>query len=202
MKRTARTYRSTTERQLELLGVAARLIAEKGLAAATIPDIAAAAGLSVGAVYRHFKSKSTLVAALVETDAARLREAIGKAASDAADPIAALHAWADVQLADLADPVELGLRAEIIALATHDAAIRPSVVRHAEELEKRLRLLIVPAAETGSLADADPHAAVELIASLMDGILVRGAVVGRISPDAAKLVRAALAAVTGRKQAR
>jgi AcrR family transcriptional regulator len=194
MAKTTRTYKSTSERQEELLHVAARLIAEKGLVATTIPDIAASAGLSVGAVYRHFESKAALLAALVAADAARLLAKVKKAVANCAHPADALGTWSQAQLADLADPVELGLRAEIVALAAHDPAIRESVCRHGTAVEGQLRDLLATAAKPGSLFKSDPDAAVELIATVIDGIQVRGAIVGRIVPRAAKLVEIAIAA--------
>jgi AcrR family transcriptional regulator len=194
MKKTSRPYKSTSERQVELLHVAAQLIAEKGLVATTIPDIAARVGLSVGAVYRHFESKAALLAALIEADAARLLAKVRKAAANRAHPKDALRAWSAAQLADLADPVELGLRAEIVALSAHDPAIRESVCRHGTAVEGQLRDLLAAAAKPGSFFKSDPDAAVELIATVIDGIQVRGAIVGRIVPRAAKLVEIAIAA--------
>ncbi len=194
MKETARTYRSTAERQEELVLVAARLIAEKGIVATTIPDIAASAGLSVGAVYRHFESKAALLAALVEADAARLLAKTKKAVANCAQPADALRAWSQAQLDDLAEPIELGLRAEIVALAAHDPAIRESVCRHGDAVEGQLRDLLAAAAKPGSLFESDPDAAVELVATVIDGIQVRGATVGRIAPRAARLVEIALEA--------
>ncbi len=194
MKKTPRPYKTTSERQLELLHVAAQLIAEKGLVATTIPDIAARAGLSVGAVYRHFESKAALLAALVAADAARLLAKVKKATENCVNPKDALHAWSQAQLDDLADPIELGLRAEIVALAAHDPAIRESVCRHGDAVEGQLRDLLAAAAKPGSLFESDPDAAVELVATVIDGIQVRGATVGRIAPRAARLVEIAVEA--------
>jgi AcrR family transcriptional regulator len=202
MKKTPRPYKTTSERQLELLHVAAQLIAQKGIVATTIPDIAARTGLSVGAVYRHFESKAALLAALVAADAARLLAKVKKATENCAHPIDALHAWSQAQLADLADPIELGLRAEIVALAAHDSAIRESVCRHGEAVEGQLRDLLAAAAKPGSLFKSDPDAAVEMIATVIDGIQVRGAIVGGIVPCAARLVEIALEAAIERPAAR
>jgi AcrR family transcriptional regulator len=46
-----------------LLTAAIAVIEEKGLAAVTIPDVAAAAGLSTGSVYRRFADKDALIRA-------------------------------------------------------------------------------------------------------------------------------------------
>jgi len=49
------------QRREQLLGVAARLFAERGFARTTTREIARAAGVSEGAIYRHFRSKEELL---------------------------------------------------------------------------------------------------------------------------------------------
>lgn len=54
------------ERHDQILAAALRVFAQKGLAAAKISDIAAAAGLSHGLVYHYFRSKDEIFTKLVE----------------------------------------------------------------------------------------------------------------------------------------
>lgn len=49
----------------------ARLAKRRGFAAAGVDDLAAASGVTSGAVYRHFSGKSELLAAIIETELAR-----------------------------------------------------------------------------------------------------------------------------------
>ncbi len=63
--------RRTLER---LLDAAENLLERRGLAAATVPAIAARCGLSVGAVYRRFPDKDTLMRGVYERFFARSRE--------------------------------------------------------------------------------------------------------------------------------
>jgi AcrR family transcriptional regulator len=51
----------TTDRRAELLDIAARLFAERGLRATTVRDIADAAGILSGSLYHHFDSKESMV---------------------------------------------------------------------------------------------------------------------------------------------
>jgi AcrR family transcriptional regulator len=51
----------TTDRRGELLSLAARLFAERGLRATTVRDIADAAGILSGSLYHHFDSKESMV---------------------------------------------------------------------------------------------------------------------------------------------
>ncbi|MDT4905530.1 MAG: TetR/AcrR family transcriptional regulator, cholesterol catabolism regulator [Pseudonocardiales bacterium] len=50
-----------TDRRAELLAIAARLFAERGLRATTVRDIADAAGILSGSLYHHFDSKESMV---------------------------------------------------------------------------------------------------------------------------------------------
>jgi AcrR family transcriptional regulator len=52
---------TTTDRRGELLTLAARLFAERGLRATTVRDIADAAGILSGSLYHHFDSKESMV---------------------------------------------------------------------------------------------------------------------------------------------
>jgi AcrR family transcriptional regulator len=54
-------------RRDELLAIAARLFAEKGVRATTVRDIADAAGILSGSLYHHFDSKESMVDAILST---------------------------------------------------------------------------------------------------------------------------------------
>lgn len=57
--------RRSRDRPDEILDAALRLFTERGFAATKVEDVAAAAGLSKGAVYLYFSSKEALLEALV-----------------------------------------------------------------------------------------------------------------------------------------
>jgi AcrR family transcriptional regulator len=52
---------TTSDRRGELLTLAARMFAERGLKATTVRDIADAAGILSGSLYHHFDSKESMV---------------------------------------------------------------------------------------------------------------------------------------------
>ena len=89
-----------------LVAAGRRLWAERGYADVGTPEIAAAAGVTRGAMYHQFADKSALflaVAEAVEGDVtARLGEHV--AASGAQDPAAALHAAVDGWLEACEEP--------------------------------------------------------------------------------------------------
>ena len=63
--RTTRQRLPATVRSLQILDAALEVFAERGFAASRIDDIAAAAGLSKGGIYTHFKSKDEIFEALL-----------------------------------------------------------------------------------------------------------------------------------------
>ncbi|HRP08074.1 MAG TPA: phosphoenolpyruvate carboxylase, partial [Gemmatimonadales bacterium] len=59
--------RRPADRPVEILAAALNCFAERGFAATTMAEIAAAAGVTAGTIYRYFPSKEALVEALVES---------------------------------------------------------------------------------------------------------------------------------------
>lgn len=67
MPRTEQAFKQIRdERRLQLLDVAARVFAQKGLADTKISDISVAAGISQGLLYRYFKDKDDIFVAILE----------------------------------------------------------------------------------------------------------------------------------------
>lgn len=90
-------------RRAELLASAARQFARRGFHAATLGDIAAEAGVSAPAVYRHFASKADLLAQLL-IGVSRSLVAGGERAAATERPLASLvhfHATFAVRNADV-----------------------------------------------------------------------------------------------------
>src|SRR5437868_12739305 len=83
----APTRRALAKQQtrLKVLAAARQLFSEAGYEGATIRDIAAAAGMSTGAVFANFTDKSDLFRDIMLTDMAELAEAMSAAAARGAD---------------------------------------------------------------------------------------------------------------------
>jgi len=83
--------RDEGNRRPALIRAAARLFRRKGFAATTTRDIAAAAGMQSGSPFYHFKSKASLLAAVMEEGmrAALARQALALPGN--ADPASALR---------------------------------------------------------------------------------------------------------------
>jgi AcrR family transcriptional regulator len=150
-----------------VLAAARSSFGRTGYAQTSVDEIAAAAGVTKGAVYHHFAGKEVLfraVYAQVETEAqARSAEAIDPNASPIDQIVAGVNAYLDAALDEeirritLVDgPAVLGLEPEGPAdqQAGHVA----------------LRLFLATAIAQGQLVDLDP----DLLAHLIGGLALQG----------------------------
>ena len=74
-----------------LVSAGRSLFAERGYAAVATEEIVRAAGMTRGALYHHFDGKEELFAAVYEEVEADLVAELGRMATEAADPLEALH---------------------------------------------------------------------------------------------------------------
>lgn len=73
-------------RRDEILSTAARVIAAKGFASATVRDIADAAGILSGSLYHHFKSKDQMLVEILQTMLTNTRSAYEEVLKQQLDP--------------------------------------------------------------------------------------------------------------------
>jgi AcrR family transcriptional regulator len=79
------------ERERELVRVTRALFDERGMQDAPVEEIARAAGIARGLIYRSFSSKEELFVLAVTDYLAELAEALERSSAGAADPVAALE---------------------------------------------------------------------------------------------------------------
>src|SRR5688572_32829983 len=77
-----------------LIAVTVEIIEERGVEHVSVREAAKRAGVSPGAPFRHFRSKTALLTAVAEQAMERLTRAVAKAQSrvDSADPLVAFEA--------------------------------------------------------------------------------------------------------------
>jgi AcrR family transcriptional regulator len=104
-KRRTQAERSAATRGA-LVAAARRLFAERGYAAVGTPEVAAAAGVTRGALYHQFAGKADLFLAVYEQVEREVTERIGElmASTGASDPLAALAAGAEAFLDACTEP--------------------------------------------------------------------------------------------------
>lgn len=199
MERKRRTQADRTAATRGALIAAAReLFAGRGFADVSTPEIAAAAGVTRGAMYHHFADKQALflaVATAVEVDVTqRLADAVGGAGH--ADPLDALRhaatAWLDecehgevrqvllvdgptvlgwAAFRDLALDYGLGLTEALLAACVEAGRIRPLPPR------ALAHLVLGALQEAALMIAADPASrddARAVLAALVDGLATDG----------------------------
>lgn len=82
-----RIVKEADVRKNEILDAAAVLFAEKGADHTSVADIMEAVGIAKGTLYHHFKSKESIMDALIERQTASLLSAARKAAEDKSVPV-------------------------------------------------------------------------------------------------------------------
>ncbi|MGX7874113.1 TetR/AcrR family transcriptional regulator [Mesorhizobium sp. ORM6] len=100
-----RSNRDRTEAtRADLIAAARKLFTEKSYAETGTPEIAAAAGVTRGALYHHFADKQALLAAVVEQEAQVVAQEIDRASPASLSARDALIAGSDAYLAAMRMP--------------------------------------------------------------------------------------------------
>jgi AcrR family transcriptional regulator len=176
-----RTPKSQRTRQ-RLLDLAGDLFIERGYGAVSMRDVAAAAGLTKGAVYGHFRSKGQLLIEVIRTKLAA-RDAETDYVAAAADPERGVELMFDERSRD----IRL-LEVDAAAAARHDPDVAAGLAAHHAAREERIR--------DAAANLSDPDAAVWVITALSLGIGMKDAV-GLARPGDERLRAALHSAVTG-----
>ena len=183
-------------RRQQILDAAATCFARQGFHATSMQDIFAAAGLSAGAVYRYFPTKTELIRAIAAEALAEAVPALDSATTDLATPsipdvVAALVTQLrDGRLARLR-PVVLQVWAEAVRDEELAELARSTLGQLRSHLTQWLERL---AAEGRISSRADTTAAGGLILALLHGYVIQLALLGDVS---APKVREAAAALFG-----
>lgn len=171
-------------RRQQILDAARECFARNGFHATSMQDVIAAAGLSVGAVYRYFKSKEDLVTAIAEQVVGAVTEQLGDMLETA--PRLPL----DQALAHTLDVVEPELRpggAFQLAIQVWAEAFRnPRLAEFVAQIYTRIRGHFVELARravaAGELpADADAEAVGSVLFGLVPAYALQRVMLG--SPD-------------------
>lgn len=171
-----------------LLDAARSVIAERGLHATTVRDIAAAGDVAVGTVTYHFSGIEEVLAGVLESETEAYSAPIWERAAQAATGLEGLTTLIDGLIASGVRAVEhWKLWLDFWALAAHYPQYSDWQSRVYRDLHALVAGLLVRGRTDGSLAVKDPEAeAVELIA-LLDGLVVQAYLPGsRLTPRRAR----------------
>ena len=173
----ALTDRRKLETRRDILGAAYRVFAEKGYAQATVDDVAAACGVSKGAIYHHFASKEELFRALLDDhrhEIEGMRAAIDRATSFSDVLRGVVDAWLAHYRGDASFmPLSLELRVQ----ATRAPWAREFVADFYAQLRMFNAALLRAAQEAGFVRDdLDVETAATLLFGVLDGPCLQAAI--------------------------
>jgi AcrR family transcriptional regulator len=177
-----------TARREQILAAARACFLRKGLHSTSMQDLIKEAGLSVGAVYRYFKSKDEIIAAIAEGVVGGIRERIDEVASrrlPLADSMGLLIDIIDEQIGPSgAMPMALQVWAE----ATIDPAIWRIVSERYSSLRAGVRALVEHAVESGELPpETDIDSVTSAYYSFIPGYALQRLLIG--TPDRESFLR-------------
>ena len=163
-------------RRPQILAAAAEVIAERGVAATRIADVAERSGVSPPAVLYWFDSKEKLLAEALTADDDRFYEELGERLDEAATPAERMVALIETAAGD----GDFALWMELWTWALRDADLRAARERFDSRWRATIEAVIadgVAAGEFGTRVGAaiDPAQAALAIAALIDGLTVQAA---------------------------
>lgn len=177
----------TEERQAEIVAAALRLARETSPPLITTAAIAAAVGISQGAVFKHFTSKDAIWLAAMRWVKAHLLAALDEAAAAAAGDIDALQAMFDTHIAFvLAHPgVPRVIFHELQNPA--DSPVKREVRGLLQDYRQRLLQRLVAARQQGKLRpDTDFDAAATLFVGMVQGLVMQAMTAGQVGAMASR----------------
>jgi AcrR family transcriptional regulator len=164
-------------RRQHVIDAAMTCFAREGFHRTTMQDIVRETGMSAGAIYRYFKSKEDIVAAIAEERHAAEEVMLNEAMSRADVPTA-LHQLTRGLLGRLTDPSEQRWRrvtVQVWAEALRSERVM-EVVRHGLDGPVDLLADLVRRGQRdGTLPDVDPVGAARVFAAIFHGLVLQQA---------------------------
>jgi AcrR family transcriptional regulator len=154
--------------------------AEHGFHRATMQDIVRASGLSVGAIYTYFKSKSDLILAgcdlITDQELAQLGERLAGVTDYRERLAAALGYWFDNLAVEQTDRGSGFLMLQAWAEVETDPAIRQMLTKRRHETTTAIVLVLQEGVTRGELpAWLDVASVAQALSALLDGMLIQAA---------------------------
>jgi AcrR family transcriptional regulator len=163
------------ERKGQILQAAARCFAREGFHATSMAEIIAESGLSAGSVYRYYKSKDELIAAIVEhyiSSLAVFRQ-INQNSADPAEVIASAIQLLSARIDDHGDPFSRMLP-QILSEVARNPTAREQIQRVYGDLLDFFAEVVRRAQAMGSMrADLDPVGVSRVMLSLGQGFILQ-----------------------------
>ncbi|MEV5571460.1 TetR/AcrR family transcriptional regulator [Spirillospora sp. NPDC052269] len=173
-------------RRRQIIDAARVCFIRNGLYETSMQDIFAEAGLSAGAVYRYFKSKSEIVDEIVATGGGELQKVLSALVDTdplpAPDRLCLAMCERIVELASDDGPARLAIQAW--AMAAHDGQISAKVRQTMHTSRDHWVTYVRRLADAGRLpADIDANAAGRVLFGLFPGFILQHLLLDDVTPE-------------------
>ena len=173
--------------QQRILSAAMACFARSGFHKASMQDICAEAGMSAGNLYRYFRSKEAIIAAIAEAERVR-NAALFELLERAEDPVRGLIELARCYLRDMQGRDAPMLCTEIIAEALRNPEIRTMFERNINEAHACADALRQGIAQGHVDPNLDVDVAVRMLMALGDGIVAHRVIADFMTDDRTEAV--------------
>jgi AcrR family transcriptional regulator len=164
---------SPESRRQQILDAACERVRQSGFHGASMADIAKAAGLSVGQIYRYFENKEAIIAAIVAQDLAEMRDKFAEMESQPGTLLDALEDHLPEGVDKCFDPRRAALALEVVAEAARNPKVA-AIVRAADAQEREMARTMLERNRKPEWTEAEFQARCETIGLIFDGLLMRG----------------------------
>ena len=159
-------------RRQQILDAACERVRQSGFHGASMADIAKAAGLSVGQIYRYFENKEAIIAAIVAQDLAEMRDKFAEMESQPGTLLDAIEDHLPEGVDKCFDPRRAALALEVVAEAARNPKVA-AIVRYADEQERSLARTMMERDRKPDWSEAEFQARCEVVGLIFDGLLLR-----------------------------
>ncbi|MDI7864713.1 TetR/AcrR family transcriptional regulator [Rhizobiaceae bacterium n13] len=173
----------------QILDDARATFAKKGVANATMEEIAAHHAISKHTLYRRYPNKQVLLEAVVERDLLRFRRALAQAAKQREDPLPALHAIAFRYFLFGTDREYSAFYLSVTAEAVVSASLRERLAIWSSIALEPMVDAIIAAQASGAIIAGDAAEICGVLVDLLEGANNRIRLGLRDSPDDAECRR-------------
>ena len=175
-------------RRQQILDAARTCFQRNGFHMTSMQDVIAEAGLSVGAVYRYFKGKDEIIAAIAEQYSGEISARLGELIADPHRPLAEVMETAiDLVDANTGPDGMMRLALQVWSEAMRDDVIAVTAERIYATMRGNFIRLARRAVRTGELpADTDPEAVGGALFSLVVGFALQRMLSGQPDPEVYK----------------
>lgn len=173
MNEPAAKRRDAEARRQRIVDAASACARRSGFHGASMAEIAHAAGLSVGQIYRYFENKEAIIAAIVARDMAEMRDRYAELRDGDLPVLEAILTKCATAVDELYEPERAALALEVVAEAARNprvAAILQAADAEEREMQRELLCAVMPQ----DCDAAEQAARSEVINMLFDGMSVRG----------------------------